>query len=148
MLVDGRLIAKVNPDEVREHAQIIRDKGIKSVVVVGIFSALDSATPTQEEHARSILEECIPGIDVVCSRDMGAGGLVERENQSILNASVLKHARETIASFEEAMVKLGLDCPLYLTQNDGTIMSAEIAAKAPIRTFSSGPTVSGRTCTN
>lgn len=35
---------------------------------------------------------------------------------------------------------LGLSCPLFLTQNDGTIIDAETAEKCPIKTFSSGPT--------
>jgi N-methylhydantoinase A/oxoprolinase/acetone carboxylase beta subunit len=108
---------------------------------VGIFSNLDSAEVTQEQRVKSILEECIPGIDVVCSRDMGSGGFVERENASIINASILTLARETISGFQDAVSRLGLECPLYLTQNDGTVMSAQAASNAPIKTFSSGATV-------
>lgn len=37
------------------------------------------------------------------------------------------------------MTRLGLvECPLYLTQNDGTLLDAVSAARVPIRTFSSG----------
>ena len=38
------------------------------------------------------------------------------------------------------MTSLGLTCPLFLTQNDGTIIDAIQAEKCPIKTFSSGPT--------
>ena len=38
------------------------------------------------------------------------------------------------------MSSLGLTCPLFLTQNDGTIIGAGQAEKCPIKTFSSGPT--------
>ena len=38
------------------------------------------------------------------------------------------------------MRSLGLTCPLFLTQNDGTIIDADTAEGCPIRTFSSGPT--------
>ena len=39
-----------------------------------------------------------------------------------------------------AMKSLGLSCSLFLTQNDGTIIDANVAEKCPIKTFSSGPT--------
>lgn len=53
-------------------------------------------------------------------------------------------ARRTIRSFQEPVRALGLKCPVFITQNDGTILSGEMAAKLPIRTFSSGPTNSMR----
>ena len=71
-------------------------------------------------------------------------GFLERENASILNASILKFARKTINGFRAAMKRLDLQCALYLTQNDGTLIDAPSAASLPIRTFSSGPTNSMR----
>lgn len=42
------------------------------------------------------------------------------------------------------MQRLNLTCPLYLTQNDGTLTTAAKAAALPIRTFASGQTNSMR----
>ena len=42
------------------------------------------------------------------------------------------------------MRALQLSCPLFLTQNDGTLTTAASAARLPIRTFASGPTNSMR----
>ena len=42
------------------------------------------------------------------------------------------------------MRRLQLECPLYLTQNNGTLIDAAAAARLPIRTFSSGATNSMR----
>lgn len=42
------------------------------------------------------------------------------------------------------MRALNLTCPLFLTQNDGTLTTAASAALLPIRTFASGPTNSMR----
>lgn len=72
---------------------------------------------------------------------------MERENASILNASILNFAKRTIYGFQQAMRDLELTCPLYLTQNDGTLTSAATAARLPIRTFASGPTNSMRGAT-
>ncbi|KAI0601202.1 hypothetical protein F4775DRAFT_543161 [Biscogniauxia sp. FL1348] len=84
--------------------------------------------------------EVAPELDVVCSHGVGAPGLVERENATILNASILRTARRTIRGFRRAMARLKLDAPLYLSQNDGTLIDAEGAAEFPIKTFASGPT--------
>lgn len=75
---------------------------------------------------------------------VGQVGLLERENASILNASILTFAQRTIRGFQAAMKALDLACPLFLTQNDGTLTTAASAARLPIRTFASGPTNSMR----
>ncbi|KAH8881758.1 hypothetical protein GQ53DRAFT_799011 [Thozetella sp. PMI_491] len=138
--LDGRLIGEVSKDEVLQHAENIMKAGITAVVVIGVFSSLDSESPTQEEYVRKLLQDRIPGIDVVCSRDVGNAPFVERENAAILNASILDFGRRTIRSFESAFQSLDLDCALYLTQNDGTVMDTEAAVRVPIKTFTSGAT--------
>ena len=98
------------------------------------------ASVTQEEQVKNILMQQLPRSDVVCSRDIGRIGFIERENESILNASILEIGRHTISNFEAAIGDLDLHCQLFLTQNDGTVIDADAASKAPIRTFSSGAT--------
>ena len=51
---------------------------------------------------------------------------------------------KVISSFKEALVKLKITCPFYISQNDGTLMSAEIVKNYPVLTFASGPTNSMR----
>ena len=110
-------------------------------MIAGVFSPLDTAPEPQENRVKLLLEKFVPGVDVVCSRDIGRVGLLERENASILNASILEIGRYIIQGFVNAVSSLHLDSPLYLTQNDGTIMDAATAALTPIKTFSSGATV-------
>lgn len=81
-----------------------------------------------------------PSLSVVCSSKIGNVGLLERENATILNASILNLARKTVRAFCKAMSDLQLHCPLFLTQNDGTLTDAATAAELPIKTFASGPT--------
>jgi N-methylhydantoinase A/oxoprolinase/acetone carboxylase beta subunit len=38
----------------------------------------------------------------------------------------------------------GIDAPLHLTQNDGTVMSADMAMALPVMSFASGATNSMR----
>ncbi|KAF5685053.1 d-amino acid hydantoin hydrolase (hydantoinase) [Fusarium circinatum] len=141
--IDGRLISDIDPDEIKTQCSIIRQKGINSVVVVGIFSPIDTVE-RQEERAADVIKAEIPGCDVVCSKEVANLGFLERENAAILNASILPFARKTLRSFHEPVKRLGLDCAVFITQNDGTVLSGELAARLPIRTFSSGPTNSMR----
>ena len=63
-------------------------------------------------------------------------GLLARENATILNASILSFVH-MMQGFERAMEKLDPKCPLYITQNDGTLMDAATAALTPVKTFAS-----------
>lgn len=141
--VDGGLISDIDEEEIREQCALIRDTGIRSIVVNGVFSPIDT-TESQEVRAAAVIREELPGCHVVCARDVAHLGFIERENAAILNASMLPFARRTICSFQEPLKSLGLTCPVFLTQNDGTILSGDMAARLPIRTFSSGPTNSMR----
>jgi N-methylhydantoinase A/oxoprolinase/acetone carboxylase beta subunit len=142
--VDGSLISDINEQEIMEQCKIIKQKCIKSVVVNGIFSPIDTMERQEERAAEIVKRELGEQVDVVLSKTVSNLGFLERENAAILNASILSFARKTIASFQEPIKKLGLNCPVFITQNDGTILSGEAASRLPIRTFSSGPTNSMR----
>lgn len=142
--VDGNLIAEMDEEALRAECWTIREKGIGSVVVNGVFSPIDTIHQQEERAAEIIREELGTDVDVVLSKEVANLGFLERENAAILNAAILPFARRTIRSFQEPVKRLGLDCPVFITQNDGTILSREAASRLPIRTFSSGPTNSMR----
>jgi N-methylhydantoinase A/oxoprolinase/acetone carboxylase beta subunit len=131
----------LNGEQLKEQASIIKSKLIKSVVIIGIYSP---SNPAQENEARSILaSELGSGYDISCSYAIGRLGFLERENASILNASLRRFARQVISGLKYAVRNLGR-CKLYITLNDGTLSKASTAAEYPIRCFSSGPTNSAR----
>jgi N-methylhydantoinase A/oxoprolinase/acetone carboxylase beta subunit len=141
--VDGSPIADIEEEEIIQQCEIIKSIGIRSIVINGVFSPVD-VIHKQEEIAAAIVHRVYPEADVVMSKEVANLGFLERENAAILNASILPFARKTIKSFQQAISKLELRCPVFLTQNDGTILLASSAAQLPIRTFSSGPTNSMR----
>ena len=49
-------------------------------------------------------------------------GILERENAAVLNESLKDLATVTIKAFRDALQKLNITCPFYLTQNDGTLI--------------------------
>ncbi|EEY16955.1 hydantoinase [Verticillium alfalfae VaMs.102] len=137
--IDGREIAPLGHDQIRQVARDILASGVRSVALVGIFAPLDHAG-VHEEMCKRILLETAPELDVVCSHDIGPPGFLERENATVLNAAILRTARKVTSGFKAAMSRLNLACPLYLSQNDGTLIDADAAAEYPIKTFASGPT--------
>ena len=126
---------------IRDAARRMADAGLTSVGVTSIFSPL---TAECEREAEQILIEEIPGASVTLSHDLGRIGLLERENVTLLNACLQDLAHKTVTAFSEALGGSSIAAPLYLTQNDGTIMRAEIAARFPVWSFASGPTNSMR----
>ncbi|KAF3764075.1 putative hydantoinase/oxoprolinase [Cryphonectria parasitica EP155] len=137
--IDGREIAPLDPMQIKDCVEQIQSKSLRTVAIVGVFSPLDHEGIHEEECRRQMLA-IDPSLRIVCSRDIGPPGYLERENATILNAAILDTAQKTIRSFKMAMRRLQLQCPLYLSQNDGTLIDAEAAAELPIKTFGSGPT--------
>ncbi|MBM4425037.1 MAG: hydantoinase/oxoprolinase family protein [Chloroflexi bacterium] len=138
---DGREIASLDEAELRGIAAEVRRRQIGSVAISAVFSPVN---PQFEERAASILRETIPHLSITLSHDIGRMGLLERENTAILNAALRELAGRIAASFEQALGELRIDAPFYLSQNDGTLMNADYAAKYPVFTFASGPTNSMR----
>lgn len=138
---DGRPLVPFDDAAVRAAARRIRQDGLRSVAVSAVFSPL---TPECENAVAEILAEEAPDVAVTLSHDLGRIGLLERENAAILNASLVELARRTTGAFAAAVEASGIDAPLYLTQNDGTVMGRARAEAFPVLSFSSGPTNSMR----
>ena len=138
---DGRPIVPLDTAGVRAAARRIRDAGLTAVGVASVFSPLNAAC---ELEAASILREECPDAAVTTSHQLGRIGLLERENATLLNAALVGLARTTTRAFTQALAASRIDAPLYLTQNDGTVMLASVAEAFPVYGFASGPTNSMR----
>ncbi|MBI2216627.1 MAG: hydantoinase/oxoprolinase family protein [Candidatus Rokubacteria bacterium] len=138
---DGRPIVPFDARGMRDVARRIRVAGLRAVGIASVFSPLN---PSCEDAAAAILREECPDVAITRSHDLGRIGLLERENVALLNACLLDLARKTARAFTEALRGSGLAVPLYLTQNDGTVMVADVAERFPVYSFASGPTNSMR----
>jgi N-methylhydantoinase A/oxoprolinase/acetone carboxylase beta subunit len=138
---DGRPIVPFDRAAMRRVAEEIAASGVRSVAVTSVFSPLTSES---EDEAAAILAEICPDVAVTLSSSLGRIGLLERENAALLNACLRPLATKTVKAFEQALADSGLDAPLFLTQNDGTVMRAAFAERFPVFSFASGPTNSMR----
>lgn len=138
---DGREISALDETKLRETARICKKRGITSFAVSSAFAPMN---PAMELHAAQILRNEHPDAAVSLSHQIGRLGMIERENGVILNAALATLARHVVASFEDALSRLDLHAPLFISQNDGTLISAAQAVRYPVTTIGSGPTNSMR----
>jgi len=138
---DGRPIVPLDERAVRDAARRVRAAGLTTLAISSVFSPLN---PECEQRAAAILRDECPGLALTLSHELGRIGLLERENAALLNAALIDLARRTTRAFSDALLASGLTAPLYLTQNDGTVMLAEMAGAFPVYSFASGPTNSMR----
>jgi N-methylhydantoinase A/oxoprolinase/acetone carboxylase beta subunit len=139
--IDGRPIMPVDPQEMARVAGKIKACGLSEVAVTSVFSPVDASL---ERYAAEILRQVIPYVSVTLSSDIGRLGLLERENAAIMNACLRPLGRTILHAFRQALAAVELQVPLFLTQNDGSLMSAAYAEQYPVLTFASGPTNSMR----
>ncbi len=138
---DGRAISSLDMAELDGIAAEIGAAGITSVAITSVFSPVSDE---MERTAMARLAERLPGVDFTLSSEIGRLGILERENAAIMNASLRALSERTVDAFGRALHKVGLTCPYYITQNDGTLMSREFVQSYPVLTFASGPTNSMR----
>ena len=138
---DGRPLGTPDPREILGYAREFAELGLKDIAISCAFSILND---DQEAMAAARVREVIPDARITLSSQIGRLGLLERENAAILNACLGPLGLEVIDAFSRALAESGIAAPFYLTQNDGTLMAAEQAARFPILTVASGPTNSMR----
>ena len=138
---DGREISPLDVDELRSVASQVGEAGVTSVALTSVFSPVSAE---METAAAAVFTEELPGVKISLSREIGRVGLLERENATILNASLGPLADRVLDGFEEVVAQAGVRAPVFITQNDGTLLGLDYARRYPVATFASGPTNSMR----
>ena len=140
-LYDSRPLADLDDAEVDA---VVRDLKHKRISAVAISSAFSPMIPEPEIHVANKIRTAIPNIRITLSHKIGRLGILERENAALLNSALLEFADHVVDSFAQALTERGLNCPFFVSQNDGTLMNAEFVRNFPALTFASGPTNSLR----
>jgi N-methylhydantoinase A/oxoprolinase/acetone carboxylase beta subunit len=134
----GDPITPVNPAEIRGAIKDLLKKGMESLAVVGVFASLN---PRQELLVKEIAHDMTQGkLLVSLSHQIGGAGFLERENSTILNAALKMVMANVFKSLVSTCTDLGLVCPIWITQNDGSILDLTHSIDYPILTISAGPT--------
>lgn len=135
-LVDGYPISPLDLDGIRRFLDGLEGR-FDAVAVCGIFSP---SFPEQElEVAQLIADHVGADVPVSLSHEVGALGLLERENATVLNAALYRVARDVTRALLTVVDDERLDAATFFAQNDGTLMAVEYAARYPVLTIGSGP---------
>jgi len=140
-LYDGFPLAGIRAEEVDALIKDLIRKKIKNIAITSAFSPMN-AEP--EKIVGQKIKAAIPEAQITLSHHFGRLGLMERENAAIMNTALLPFANKVVSSFLDALTNRGLNCPAFISQNDGTLMSADFVKAYPALTFASGPTNSLR----
>jgi N-methylhydantoinase A/oxoprolinase/acetone carboxylase beta subunit len=137
----GREYIPLDEAGLRKAALDAHDKGVRSAVICSTFAPM---RPDLEVRAAAIVAAAMPDARITLSSEVGGLGLIDRENASIINAALALLSRRVVASLTAAFRDADVHAPIYLSQNDGTLITTQVAERFPILTCSAGPTNSIR----
>ena len=107
------------------------------------FAITSMFAPVSDRHElraeQIIREELGPESSISLSHELGSLGLIERENATVLNASLQKVAVSITNAIRDAVSAQRLTAEVLFAQNDGTLMTADYAERFPVLTIGSGP---------
>ena len=139
---DGKRLADFDEAACRAFFEGVKGK-VESVAISCVFAGVRN----DDELAAAAIAREVLGDDVriSISSEIGSMGLVERENATILNAALHLVAERFTEGFAKSLAERGItEADVYLSQNDGTLMTIDHARRYPILTIACGPTNSIR----
>lgn len=140
---DGKELAPFDAEGAKQFFVDMKNKGVKSIAISSVFSTVRN--DHELEAAKLCREVMGEDVHVSVSSEIGSMGLIERENATILNAALWQVAERFTDGFAKSLQDEGIvNADVYLSQNDGTLMTMEHARKYPILTVACGPTNSIR----
>jgi len=138
---DGRTISPLDRDEVLAAAADAVAGGTRSIAISSVFSPVNADFELQ---AAELIAAEYPDLFISLSHEIGRVGLLERENATVINACLRQVAEQVCTALTEALRLADISAPLFLSQNDGTLMDIDFTRRYPVATFASGPTNSMR----
>lgn len=140
---DGKELAPLDTEAAVAFFRELKEQNVKSVAISSVFSTVRN---DHELEAAKLCREIMgEDVHVSVSSEIGSMGLIERENATILNAALYKVAQSFTEGFAQSLADEGVtNARIYLSQNDGTLMTMEYARRYPILTIACGPTNSIR----
>lgn len=139
---DGKQLWDLDENGIRAFFESVKGKA-EAVAISSVFSTIRN---DHEVRAAEICREVLgDDIHISVSSEIGSMGLIERENATILNAALFHVAKSFTEGFAKSLEEMGItNADIYLSQNDGTLMTMEYAKRYPILTIACGPTNSIR----
>ena len=134
---DGKVLSRAGDAEIDGLAAAFKAAGVEAVVIMLMHSF---AHPELELDLAARLRQRLLGIAVTASAEVWPEKReYERAMIALLNAYTQPLMMEYFARLQKRVADLGISAPIYMTANNGGILSLETARHRPIDTILSGP---------
>jgi N-methylhydantoinase A len=135
---DGRVIVKLNPEEVNRAVDGLCDSGIESLAVCLINSY---ENPSHEVQIKEIVNKIAPDLSLSTSFEvLPQIREYERTCTTTTNAYVKPITAKYLTKLTARLESLGFTGKLFIMLSSGGITSVETAREYPVRIIESGPT--------
>lgn len=143
----GRIEEPLNEDETRAAAELLKSRGIKSIIICFLFSFLN---PAHEKRAKRIVLEVIPDAYVSCSSEIAnVIREYERFSTTAMNAYVGPKVALYLQHLEQKLQSEGIAAKLRIMQSNGGVSTAEKCSRESVSILMSGlaaGVIGGRYC--
>lgn len=123
-----------------EFLRIVDDAVAAGATAFALSSVFSPVNVEFELRAAELLHARLPDAPVSLSHEIGGLGIIQRENATVVNAALQRLATEVSRELVATVRDAGITAPVYLSQNDGTVMGIEYARSYPVATFGAGVT--------
>ncbi len=132
----GTVLKKVDPEEIRRAARIMREAGIQAVAVMLLNAYMN---PENEQTVRDIIAEELPDAFLTISSDLSRQFReYERLCGTVLNSFVGPEVRKYMHNLKQTLADIGI-LNAYINHSNGGLMSIDESMQYPIKTALSGP---------
>ena len=135
---DGRVLVKLNPDEIVNVLDELMDAGTESLAICLINSY---ENPTHEIQIKEFVQQKAPQLSLSTSYEvLPQIREYERTCTTVTNAYVKPITAKYLAKLSSRLKALGFAGKLFIMLSSGGITSVETAREYPVRIIESGPT--------
>ena len=134
---DGRVEQALAEDEVIAAAELLKSRGIRSVVIGFLFAFLDDV---HEQRAKALVQEVMPDAYVHCSSEVvNVMREYERFSTSAMNAFIGPKVAKYLQNLENSLKSAGVAAPIRVMQSNGGIATVETCSNKAVTILMSGP---------
>jgi N-methylhydantoinase A len=133
----GRVLVPLDEAQVRAEAARLRDQGVQALAVCYLFAFLN---PAHERRTRELVREVAPELAVSLSSDVDPTFReYERCCVTAFDAYLGPLVSRYLVGLADTLAGLGIRTVPQIMRSRGGIVSAAVAARAPVTLFLSGP---------
>jgi N-methylhydantoinase A len=133
----GRVLIRLDEDEVRRVASEAVAQGVQAIAVVFLHSYCN---PAHEQRVKQIIEESYPQLFVTASHELSQEYReFERTSTAAANAYIGPRVRRYLAEMDKHLQTAGFMGNFLIVQSTGGLFGADEAQNSCIRMLESGP---------